>query len=62
MNVDQHVNDLERLRAEGYADASSGRPDRSGALHGPMERLEYYKGWEDWQVQNHPKLQTLDAQ
>lgn len=43
---------LRRLREQGYNDAREGRPDRSGSLRGPAERLEYYKGWEDWHVRN----------
>ncbi len=54
MNFESHVKELKRLRAEGYSDAANGRPDRSGSLPGPNERLEYYKGWEDWHVENKP--------
>ena len=55
MKTDTYIKEMERLRAEGYADAANGRPDRSGSLSGPKERLEYYKGWEDWHVQNQPE-------
>ncbi len=54
MNSESHVKELKRLRAEGYSDAANGRPDQSGSLLGPNERLEYYKGWEDWHVENKP--------
>ena len=54
MNSESLAMQLKRLRAEGYADAANGRPDRSGSLPGPSERLEYYKGWEDWHVDNQP--------
>ena len=47
-----YLQHLRNLRAQGYADAEEQRPDRSGSLPGPAERLEYYKGWDDWHVRN----------
>lgn len=48
-------NHLRGLRQEGYADALAGRPMRHGCLASREERLEYCKGYEDWQEENVPR-------
>lgn len=48
------LNHLRSLRQEGYADAQAGRPMRHGCLASREERLEYCKGFEDWQEEACP--------
>ena len=54
MKPDERTKYLRALREEGYSDAKANRPNRSGSLPGPEERLEYCKGFEDWLVESSP--------
>ena len=50
--MDAYLNWLRKLRLQGFLDAKNGWSDQAGSLPGADQRLEYYKGWEDWHENN----------